>query len=175
MQPPLIAACTTTHYLDGGLLRNHPLLRWWSAEKPPTCGILPKNCHVASSLLDTQTAPCDTWHRSFHPDGNSPSFYPDISHPKFCPPTFHPSGYLTSEILSADIPSTRISHIRNPVRPTFHLLRISHTRRLSPDGRGGRFNFPGQTCPDPSVTLIRRTSVANDSHSPDSLHPAPGV
>ena len=144
-------------------LHNHPL---WD---PPT------KCRVAPSPLDTQTAPCDTWHRSFHPDGNSPSFYPDISHPKFCPPTFHPSGYLTSGILSADIPSTRISHIRNPVRPTFHLLRISHTRRLSPDGRGRRFNFPGQTCPDPSVTLIRRTSVANDSHSPDSLHPAPGV
>ena len=61
------------------------------------------------------------------------------------------------------------SHIRNSVRPTFHLLRISHIRHLSPDGRGGRFNFPGQTYPDPSVTLIRRTSVANDSNSPDSL------
>ena len=61
------------------------------------------------------------------------------------------------------------SHIRNPVRPTFHLLRISHIRRLSPDGRGGRFNFPRKTYLDPSVTLIRRTSVANDSDSPDSL------
>ena len=65
--------------------------------------------------------------------------------------------------------STRISHIRNSVRPTFHLLRISHNWRLTPDGRGGRFNFPGQTCPDPSVTLIRRISVANDSDSPNSL------
>ena len=61
------------------------------------------------------------------------------------------------------------SHIRNSVRPTFHLLRISHIRHLSPDGRGGRFNFPGQTCLNPSVTLIRRTSVVNDSDSPDSL------
>ena len=83
---------------------------------------------------------CDTWHRSFHPDGNSHSFHSDGN-----------------------------SHIRNSVWPTFHLLRISHIRHLSPDGRGGRFNFPGQTYPDPSVTLIRRTSVANDLDSPDSL------
>ena len=41
------------------------------------------------------------------------------------------SGYLTSGILSADIsPSPGISH---------------------PDGRGGRFNFLGQTCPDPLI------------------------
>ena len=40
---------------------------------------------------------------------------------------------------------------------------------LSPDGKWGRFNFLGQTCLNPSVTLIRRTSVANDSDSPDSL------
>ena len=63
----------------------------------------------------------------------------------------------------------RISHSRNSIRPTFPLLRIFHIRRLPLDGRGGRFNFPGQTCPDPSVTLIRRTSVANNSDSPDSL------
>ena len=62
-----------------------------------------------------------------------------------------------------------ISHIRNSIRPTFHLLRISHTQRLSPNGRGRCFNFLGQTCPDPSVTLIRRTSVATNSDSPDSL------
>ena len=41
------------------------------------------------------------------------------------------SGYLTSGIPSAVIsPSPDISH---------------------PDGRGGRFNFPGQTCPDPLI------------------------
>nr|CAN66960.1 hypothetical protein VITISV_013139 [Vitis vinifera] len=32
-----------------------------------------------------------------------------------------------------------------------------------------RFNFPGQTCPDPPVTLTRRTSASNDSDSLDSL------
>ena len=58
---------------------------------------------------------------------------------------------------------------RNFVRPTFHLLRIFHSRRLSPDGRGGRFNFPGQTCSDPLVALTRRTSAADNSDSSDSL------
>ena len=44
---------------------------------------------------------------------------------------------------------------RNYVRPTFHLLRMSHIRRLTPDGRGGRFNFPGQTCLDPLIALTQ--------------------
>ena len=94
--------------------------------------------------------------RSFHPDRNSvwPMFhFLRISHSRnFVRPTFH---------------LLRISHIRT--RPTFHLFRIFHSRRLPLDGRGGRFNFPGQTCPDPLVVLIRRTSVTNDSNSPDSL------
>nr|CAN63430.1 hypothetical protein VITISV_037607 [Vitis vinifera] len=50
----------------------------------------------------------------------------------------------------------QICHIRNSVRPTFHLLRIFHIRRLTPDGRGRRFNFPGQTCLDPLIALTRR-------------------
>ena len=62
-----------------------------------------------------------------------------------------------------------ISHIQNFIRPTFHLLRISHSRRLPQDGRGGRFNFPRQTCPDPLVAFTRRTSAADNSDSPDSL------
>ena len=95
---------------------------------------------------------------------------PDISHPEFCP---------------ADVPLLRISHIRNSVWPTFHLLRISHIQnsvgptfhllrifhiwRLTPDGRGERFNFPGQTCPDPLIALTRRASAADNSDSPNSL------
>ena len=81
----------------------------------------------------------------------------------------------------------RISHIRNFVLPTFHLLRISHIRnsirsdmsgssyqifhirRLTPDGRGGRFNFPGQTCPDLLITLTRRASTADNLDYSDSL------
>ena len=99
-------------------------------------------------------------------------------------PTF--SGCLTAAILSDRHPNStrmslirnsarptfyliRMSHSRNFVRPTFHLLRIFHIRRLPSDGRGGRLNFSEQTCPDPSVTPIRRTSVANGSDSPDSL------
>ena len=46
-------------------------------------------------------------------------------------------------------------HTQTVPLATFHLLRIFHIRRLTPDGRGGRFNFPGQTCPDPLVALTR--------------------
>ena len=69
--------------------------------------------------------PCDTWNCSFHPDGDSHLFHLDGNSVR---PTFH---------------LLRISHIRNSVRTTFHLLRIFHSQRLSPDGRGGWFNFPG--------------------------------
>ena len=65
--------------------------------------------------------------------------------------------------------STRISHIWNSVRPTFHLLQIFHIRLPTPDGRGGRFNFPGQTCLDPLVALTGRTFAADNSDSLDSL------
>nr|CAN69594.1 hypothetical protein VITISV_043243 [Vitis vinifera] len=78
---------------------------------------------------------------------------------------------------------------KNYVRPTIHLLRISHIRKfssvrsymsgssdrifhiqhLTPDGRAGRFNFPGQTYPDPLIALTRRVSAADNSESPDSL------
>ena len=58
---------------------------------------------------------------------------------------------------------------RNSVRPTFHLLWISHIRYLTPNWRGGRFNFPDQTCPDPLITLTRRASTTDNSNSPDSL------
>ena len=39
---------------------------------------------------------------------------------------------------------------------------ISH-----PDGRGRRFNFPGQACPDPLIEFTRRASAANISDHPD--------
>ena len=39
-----------------------------------------------------------------------------------------------------------------------HSIRIFRIRRLTPDGRGGRFNFPGQTYPDPLIALTRRVS-----------------
>ena len=51
-----------------------------------------------------------------------------------------------------------ISHIRNFVRLTFHHLRMFHIRRLPQDGKGRRFNFPGQTYPDPPKALTQRVS-----------------
>ena len=76
-----------------------------------------------------------------NPDGVAPStFHPDVSHSEFCSANI-PPGCLTSGIL-----------IRR------HSIWIFHIRRLTPDGKGGRFNFPGQTYPDPLITLIRRVS-----------------
>ena len=98
-------------------------------------GSSPKSVTWLPLFWTRRRPPCDTWHRSFHPDGNPYSFHLDES----------------------------------SVRSTFHHLRVLHSRRLSPDGRGGRFNFSGQICLDPPITLIRRTSVANDSDSPDSV------
>ena len=63
----------------------------------PTCGILPKKCHVA--LSPAGGPPCDARHSLFHPGKNSVR------------PTFN---------------LLRMSHIWNPVWPTFHLLRMSH-------------------------------------------------
>ena len=37
---------------------------------------------------------------------------------------------------------------------------ISHPDISQPDGRGGRFNFPGQTCPDPLIALTRRVFLS---------------
>ena len=97
---------------------------------------------------------------SFHPGKNS------------LRPTFH---LLRISHIQNSVRSTfhllRISHIRSSVQPTFHLLRIFHIRRLTPDGREGRFNFPGQTCPDPLIALTRRASAADNSDSSDSLTP----
>ena len=57
------------------------------------------------------------------------------------------SGYFTSEIPSAD---------------------ISHSDVSQPDGRGGRFNFPGQTCLDLLIVLTRRASTADNLDSRDN-------
>nr|CAN72679.1 hypothetical protein VITISV_004862 [Vitis vinifera] len=86
-------------------------------------------CHQGEGslhLAHVDGPPYDARHSSFHPGRNSVR------------PTFH---------------LLRISHIRNSIRPTFHLLPIFHIRRLTLDGRGRRFNFPDQTCPDPLIAL----------------------
>ena len=104
------------------------------------CGILPKKMPRGSlSLAHADDPPCDARHNSFYPGENSVRL------------TFH---------------LLRISHIRNSVRPTFHLLRIFHIRCLMPDGRGRRFNFPGQTYSDPLIALTRRASATDNSDSP---------
>ena len=40
---------------------------------------------------------------------------------------------------------------------------ISHPDISQPDGRGGRFNFPRHTCPDPLVALTWRVFLSVDS------------
>ena len=91
-----------------------------------------------------------------------PAFLPDVSQPPFHPDTTAVIlsgqrstffGYFNRHstrpisqppFYSADLTTTILpgrSHNRNSIRLTFHLLRIFHTRRLPPDGRGGRFNF----------------------------------
>ena len=75
-------------------------------------------------------------------------------------PCHHDEGSL--HLVHADGPpcDVWISHSQN-----FVLLdmsgssdRIFHIRRLTPDGRAGCFNFPGQTCLDPLIALTRRVS-----------------
>nr|CAN71733.1 hypothetical protein VITISV_014007 [Vitis vinifera] len=86
-------------------------------------------CH---KQIRNTTPLCDAQHNSFHPDGNSHSFHPDVSHPEFCPANVLPYPNVSlPQFCPADIlPSPDISQ---------------------PDGRGGRFNFSGQTCPDPLI------------------------
>ena len=101
---------------------------------------------------------CDARHSSFHPGKNSiqPNFH--LIRISYIQNSIRPTFHLI-----------RISYIRNSIRPTFHLLQIFHIRRLTPDGRGGRFNFPGQTCPDLLIAFTRRASATDNSDSPDSL------
>nr|CAN81696.1 hypothetical protein VITISV_005746 [Vitis vinifera] len=87
---------------------------------------------------------------------------------------FHPDaatspGCITSGILLRRH-STRMSHIWNSGRVTFNILQIFRIRRLTPDGRGGRFNFSRYTYPDPLIVFTRRV-LAAILHSADSAHP----
>ena len=159
-QPIPILHATHNHVLPYPCVHpfNHTTKPVSLSKPSPTCGILPKNFRVAPSPLDMQTAPCDTWNRSFHTNGNSHSFHPGISHLKFFPPTFHqdvlhpesspPTFYPDishSEFFPADIPFgyrpsgillrqhfTRVSHIRNSSPPTIH-SDISHAEFFPTD------------------------------------------
>nr|CAN72200.1 hypothetical protein VITISV_014984 [Vitis vinifera] len=145
------------------------------------------------SLGCADRPPFDAWHSSFHPDGNHSSFHldeiiahsirvailsgqrlpsPDVSQLQFYPADIPPSPNVSQpQFYPADATFLRMSHSRNSIRLMFHLLRVSHIRRLSSDGRGGRFNFPGQTCLDPLVTPIQSARLTY----PRSPHLAPGV
>ena len=135
-------------------------------------------CHQGEGSLhlaqaDDPLAKCGIAHstRMSHIQNSAPpTFHPDVSHPEFCSADI-PSGCLTSEIL-----------LRR------HSIRIFRIRRLTPDGRGGRFNFPSQTYPDPLIGYFtsgcltagweRRAfqlprsdmSGSSDSAYPESIH-----
>ena len=144
IQPIPILHATHNHVLSYpcALPFNHTTKPVSLSKPSPACGILPKKCHVALSPLHTQTVPLAT--RSI-----THSTWVRIMSGRR--PTF--SGCLTSGILS-DRHSTLSGYF---------------TSGLTPDGRGGRFNFPGQTCPDPLIALTWRASVVAKSDSPDSL------
>ena len=129
------------------------------------CGILPKNCRVVPSPLDTQAAPCDMWHRSFHLGISHSEFYSaDIpSGQKF---SLIPLGCLTAAIIFGRRSTSSRYLISGSGR---HLLRIFHIRRLPSDGRGGRFNFHGQTCSDTLVTLTRTAWLIRHSRFAESI------
>ena len=144
-------------------MKQPEALDWKLLKEAFNCGILSKNCRVAPSPLATQTTP-------LHPDGII-AHSTLMSHIRN---SVRPTFYLIrmSHSRNSVRPTShflRISHSRNSIRSTFRLLRIFHIRRLSPDRRGGRFSFPGQTCPDPLVAPTRRTSATDNSDSPDSL------
>ena len=99
-------------------------------------------CHYTRTEILTHSTRISHIRNSVQPTFHLLRIYSDISHPEFCSadvpplsgcltsalvrPTFHPPGYLTSGILSADVPSPRMSHIRNPVRRRSIHLDISH-------------------------------------------------
>ena len=94
------------------------------------------------------------------------------------------SGYLTSGIPSAIIsPSPDISQpdeisYSRMGDEDFSTSLVRHVRILwsdisypdisQPDGKGGRFNFPGQTCLDLLIVLTRKASATDNLDSPDS-------
>nr|CAN71265.1 hypothetical protein VITISV_014450 [Vitis vinifera] len=76
------------------------------------------------------------------------------------------SGYLTSGIPSAIIsPSPDISQ---PDEISYSRMGDEDFSTSLPDGKGGRFNFPGQTCLDLLIVLTRKASATDNLDSPDS-------
>ena len=132
-------------------------------------GSLDRGAHHMSSwgirmelLRIAMRAPCHQWEGSLHlahADGHPfnarhSSFHPGKNSVR---PKFHLLwiSYIRNSIRPT-FHLLRISYIRNSVRQKFHLLRIFHIWHLTSDGRGGRFNFPGQICPNPLIALTRK-------------------
>ena len=88
---------------------------------------------------------------SFHLDGNHSSFHPGRNYIRL--PPLHPATAITPGCRHyTRLPplSTRNSTAAD-IPPGCFTFGI-----LTPDGRGGRFNFPGQTYLDPLIALTRR-------------------
>ena len=113
--------------------------------------------------------PCDTWYRSFHPDGNSHSFHPDVSHPEFCSvdvlsypdvsqpqlcpvdiplshdisqPQFCPAGVPPFPDISHPVPATGWE--RRTIQLPWADMSGSFDNAYPENIRGQRFKFPGQ-------------------------------
>ena len=114
-----------------------------------TSGILPGHYFTFPDVSHPKTLPpppfpsLNVSHPESCPATISP--FPDVSHPEPLPRRHSARG----RFLSGRHSLLRMPRIRNSILPTSHLLRMSHIRRLTPDGRGGRSNFPCQACPDP--------------------------
>ena len=110
------------------------------------CGILPKKCHVAPSPLDTLTTPRAT---------RGIAHYTRTGDIPPSPGIIQPAPSAGWERRGIQLPQTDM---------------FGSSGNTYPENiRSRRFNFPGQTCPNHSVTLTRRTSAADDSASPGSL------
>ena len=163
-------------YLTSGILSaNVPLSpdisypEFYPANVPPS----PDISHPEFCPAKVPSSP-DISHLEFVP-ANIP-LSPDISHPKFCPADIPPSLDIShSKFCPSTFHLIRKSHIQNSVRPTFHFLWIFHIRHLMPDGIGGRFNFPGQTCSDPPMALTRRVSAVDNSKALLSMVTLPHI
>ena len=127
MQPPITPL---------NRLHNHPLPRWWSAEKPPTCGILPKKVphgslslghaddplrHMALLIPPRREILIPPERESLIPPGYliSEILFGQRSTLSRCltaailssrHPTFF--GYLTSGACPADVPTSLDRHVR---------------------------------------------------------------
>ena len=116
------------------------------------CGIFPKNCHVALSLLAVQTtslATCGIAHSTR--TGNSHSFHPDISHPDpanilLSPDISQPQFYPTDVPPSPDIshPAPAAGWERGTIQLPWTDMSGSSCSAYPENFRSRQFRFPRQ-------------------------------